>query len=126
MAAATAAAALAFPVWAHQAPAPMRALEGGSVKEAGRVRVELVQGANPLILSFRNQQNEPIPAPLESLQRWDDAGLHSLSFETRGHHAFATTESNQTSFRTFVRIRGADGASYLLVFTPPTNKGIAP
>ena len=126
LAAATAAAVIGPPASAHQAPVPLRAMEGGQVKEAGRIRVELVQATSLLTLSFRNQQNDPIPARLESLQRWDDAGLHSLSFETRGHHAFAETDPNQPSFRTFVRIRGADDASHLLVFTPPMNQGTAP
>lgn len=126
LAAACAAALLSPATLAHQPPAPLRALEGGSVKEAGGVRVELVSSAGALILSFRDRQNAPIAARLESLQRWDDTGLHPLTFETHGHRVVVASDADHPPFRTFARIRGTDGTGHLLVFAPLTDNGVSP
>ena len=108
--------------WAHQAPAPLRPMHGGVVKEVARTRVELVRRSGELLLFFRNQQNAPVLPAVSSIQLWGREGIEAVPYETSGHQVRVADPGDSAELRTIVRFTDAAHTPRLLSF-PPSTKG---
>ena len=107
---------------AHRPPAPFRALDGGELKRAGPLRVELLRDDSSLQLVFRDHWNDPAAVRELRVTAWTGSGLVALPFELRGYRA-RVTPADLVEGRLLVEFRDPHGTLHKLIFPASAGHG---
>ena len=107
---------------AHRPPAPFRALDGGELKRAGPLRVELLRNETGMQLVFRDHWNDPAAVRELRVTAWTGDGLVPLPFELQGYRA-RVTPADLVEGRLLVEFRDPHGTLHKLIFPASAGNG---